>query len=98
MSEKSLLDQAREYFTRQEYLLALETYIEVSKDIGLEQVQANITICENRLRLAAKGVNFDELLTNNETVNLATQLASTQSLLEDYYERYQQLRIKSLPL
>ncbi|WP_404416381.1 hypothetical protein LG277_03315 [Vreelandella aquamarina] len=87
--QTNLVKQAHHAFKQDDYQSAKALYQKAASKYGQNLFDANIYLCEQRLRNQVKHDGATPKL--SEAISASQQLEETQSLLEHYYRRCQEL-------
>lgn len=85
MKEINPIQQAVMHFRNGDFQQAKQHYEQAAQLYGAALFEGSIRLCESKL---------GTLTVSKTSVSVADQLAQTQQLLEDYYQRYQALRFQ----
>ncbi|WP_027331194.1 hypothetical protein [Marinimicrobium agarilyticum] len=92
MDAQPIVPQAVSAFYSGQYQTALDFYQRASERLGKTLFEANIALCQRRLKNNATS----NLIGSEEGISLEQQLQNTQELLEYYFNRSQELEYQLL--
>lgn len=90
--QKDLVKRAHSAFKQCEYQHAIELYQQAAYQYGQSMFDANIRLCEKRLTKPGQAIQAAPQSAANTPI--AQQLDETQTLLEHYYRRCQELEYR----